>query len=252
MVSRHFRLPRYGQPDTIAFVMIEVGPYKFTEGDIETTIFAAPHLLDGYPARVQAELAGLRAEFAQTIETSPPEDAVQKIFPRLLAEARAAVERAEALPETATGSVVQLNVSQGGVPKTPVDSVEVGFSGLEADSQNDRKHHGRPFQALCLWSEEIIEQLKADGHPIYAGAAGENVTIRGIDWTTLEPGTNIAIGSTLVQISSYAVPCGKQAQWFSDRDVRRLHHGNGEISRLYATVIEAGSISVGDEVTVEP
>jgi len=233
-------------------VTIEVGPYQFTEADAETTIAAAGPLLDGYPEAAQSALTELRAELARASEAAPPVDAIKTVFPRLLAEGRSAVERAGVLPQTASGSVVQLNVSQGGVPKTPVDVVEVGFAGIDTDSQNDRRHHGRPFQALCVWSEEIIDQLKADGHPIYAGAAGENITIRGIDWNTLEPGTNVAIGPTLVQISSYAVPCGKQAQWFSDRDFSRLHHDKGEISRLYATVLEAGSISVGDDVTVEP
>ncbi|HEY1740821.1 MAG TPA: DinB family protein, partial [Acidimicrobiia bacterium] len=51
-----------------------------------------------------------------------------------------------------TGTVVQINVSDGGVPKRPVDAVAVGYRGLEHDRQRSRRHHGRVWQALCLYS----------------------------------------------------------------------------------------------------
>lgn len=123
---------------------------------------------------------------------------------------------------------------------------------MATDRQRNRKHHGRPFQALCLWSEEIIDGLRRDGHPIAAGSAGENITTRGIEWATLTMGTRLRIGSVIAQLSAYAIPCGHQAQWFTDGDFSRLHHDNGDISRLYATVIEPGTISTGDRIIVEP
>ncbi len=81
------------------------------------------------------------------------------------------------------GEVSHLAVSGGGVPKRGVDRIEVGWSGADGDVQTDRRHHGRPFQALSLWSEEVIAALRAEGHPIEAGLAGENVTVTGVDWT---------------------------------------------------------------------
>ena len=80
---------------------------------------------------------------------------------------------------TQEGTVAQLNVSDGGVPKKPVEVAEVGDRGLVGDRQADRQHHGRPLQALCLWSVEVIDALRAEGHPIEPGLAGENVTIAG-------------------------------------------------------------------------
>ena len=65
-------------------------------------------------------------------------------------------------------------------------------------------------------------------------------------------GTQLRIGDVLAQISANAVPCRHQAQWFTDGDYSRLHHENGDITRLYATVIEPGTISTGDTITVEP
>ncbi len=76
----------------------------------------------------------------------------------------------------------------GGVPKHGVERIEVGWSGAMGDRQGDRRHHGRPFQALCLWSADTIAALRAEGHPIEAGLAGENVTVAGIDWAAVRPG----------------------------------------------------------------
>jgi MOSC domain-containing protein YiiM len=154
---------------------------------------------------------------------------------------------------TQEGSVVQLNVSGGGVPKRPVEVVEVGDRGLVGDRQADRSNHGRPLQALCLWSSEVIEALQAEGHPIHAGAAGENVTISGIDWASLRTGVQLLIGDVLAEVSAYATPCAKNAGWFLEGDfLRMLHDRHPGWSRIYAWVREPGTIRTGDRVVVEP
>ena len=139
------------------------------------------------------------------------------------------------------------------MPKQPVDVAQVDWSGVVGDVQNDRRHHGRPFQALCLWSADVIDDLVAEGHPVFAGAAGENITVQGVDWPSLRPGTVVQIGDVLAEISSFATPCAKNAAWFADREFRRmdqdLHPGWG---RLYAWVRRPGEVRVGDEVVIEP
>ena len=153
-----------------------------------------------------------------------------------------------------TGMIHKLNVSGGGVPKQPVESAEVGFRGLAGDHQDDRVHHGRPFQAVCLYGLDVIEALHAEGHPIAPGSAGENVTVARLDWATLRPGTLVAIGDDLLlELSSYATPCAKNAGWFAGGDFRRMdqdrHPG---WSRLYGTVLRPGTVRTGDPVVVEP
>ena len=154
---------------------------------------------------------------------------------------------------TQEGRVLQLNVSDGGVPKKPVEVAEVGDRGLVGDRQAERRHHGRPLQALCLWSSEVIDALRAEGHPIEPGAAGENITVTGIDWSTIRAGTQLLVGDVLAEISAWATPCKKNAQWFADRDFNRmsqeLHPG---WSRAYAWVREPGTVRQGDPVVVEP
>ena len=152
-----------------------------------------------------------------------------------------------------TGVVEQLSRSDGGVPKLPVPQAAVDWHGVVGDAQADRANHGRPTQALCLWSAEVVEEWAADGHPIGFGAAGENVTVRGLDWAVLSPGVRLVVGSALVQVSSYAIPCAKNAHWFTDGYFRRMAHDvSPGRSRLYASVLRPGSVAVGDPVVVEP
>lgn len=150
-----------------------------------------------------------------------------------------------------TGAVDQINVSGGCVPKTPVAEAVIGRRGLAGDSQSARVHHGRPWQALCLWSTEVIAELAEAGHPIGPGAAGENLTLSGLDWTAVRPGAVLEIGEARARVSAYAVPCTKNAQWFSDGDFNRiLHDRNPGWSRLYASVLTPGRVRTGDTVRI--
>ncbi len=136
---------------------------------------------------------------------------------------------------TQEGVVASLHVSDGGVPKLPVEMAEVGDRGLVGDRQATRQHHGRPLQALCLWSSEVIGALQAGGHPIAPGLAGENITVAGVDWSTIRPGVQVLVGDVLAEISAYAVPCQKNARWFTGGDFNRMSHDRHPgWSRTYA------------------
>jgi hypothetical protein len=152
-----------------------------------------------------------------------------------------------------SGSVHGLFTSGGGVPKLPVDEVEVDARGVVGDVQKTKKHHGRPWQALCLWSKEKVDLLQAEGHPIQPGAAGENISVTGIAWEQIRPGVRLQIGDVLAECSLYALPCYKNKAWFSDGDFTRMHHeAEPGISRMYASVLEPGRIRTGDRVVLEP
>jgi MOSC domain-containing protein YiiM len=154
---------------------------------------------------------------------------------------------------TQHGALVQINTSAGGVPKRPTPSATIDRRGVVSDVQADRKHHGRPLQALSIWSLEVIDALRAEGHPIGPGAAGENCTVSGLDWTTIRPGVRIAIDDVLIEVSAFATPCAKNAQWFADGDFNRIEHDRHPgWSRAYAWVLRGGRVSTGAQVVVEP
>lgn len=148
------------------------------------------------------------------------------------------------------GQIVQINVSQGGVPKTAVRAAELRATGLVGDKQRNTRLHGGPNKAVCLYSLEHILTLQAEGHPIYAGAAGENLTIADVDWQEMVPGSRWRIGrEVLIEITSYTVPCKNIRDSFQNEEFTRISQKvNPGWSRVYARVLQEGSICVGDMV----
>ena len=56
----------------------------------------------------------------------------------------------------------------------------------------------------------------------------------------------------LCVVSAFAIPCTHNKAWFIDGDFELMHHDRGPVSRVYATVLQPGTITVGDPVILEP
>ena len=149
-----------------------------------------------------------------------------------------------------SGTIVQVSVSKGGVPKLPVLEAEVGENGIVGDGHNEPEIHGGPERAVCLFAVERIEALVAEGHPIGPGSTGENITTRGIDWERVTPGSRLRIGADiLLEITRYTTPCTTIRGSFKDRDSNRIHHNlHPGWSRAYAKVLQPGTLRPGDAV----
>lgn len=148
--------------------------------------------------------------------------------------------------------LIQINVSQGGVPKTPIHVAQVTINGVEGDRQKNLKYHGGPDRAVCLYSLERIMTLQREGHSIWPGATGENFTIFGLDWNRITPYSQVSVGEeVLLEVTEYAVPCQQISFWFNDRKSKRisqkLHPG---WSRVYCRVLEEGIVRPGDRVQI--
>ena len=143
------------------------------------------------------------------------------------------------------GTVAHLHASKG-LPKKPIDSAVIGWKGIEGDVQSARAHHGRPWQALCIWSTDAIDTLRTEGHPIAPGYAGENITVAGIPAEAFRPGAHFRVGTVRGFLTAYAIPCKQNNDWFLNKDFKRMSHERGDQCRLYATVTTCGDIAVGD------
>jgi MOSC domain-containing protein YiiM len=149
-----------------------------------------------------------------------------------------------------TGRIHQLSISDGGVPKRAVESATVDLNGITTDRQSDRKAHGGPMRALCLYSAERLGELAAEGHNLNPGYLGENVTVEGLDWSQVVPGALVYLGDEVqCEVTAYTTPCWKNARWFMDGDFSRiLQDKHPGWSRVYARVIRGGTIGRGDAV----
>jgi MOSC domain-containing protein YiiM len=148
--------------------------------------------------------------------------------------------------------IVQISVSPGGVPKRAVEAARVTTLGLEGDGHRFPEEHGGPERALCLFSLEVIERLREEGHPIAPGTIGENLTLEGIDWRAVVPGTRLALGTEVVaEVTRFTTPCRTIAASFVGNTYSRVSHvRHPGWSRVYARVLREGTLHRGDGVRI--
>ena len=150
-----------------------------------------------------------------------------------------------------SSTVHSVNVSAGGVPKLAVPEARITRSGLVGDSQRNRRFHGGPQRAVCLYSLERIRALNEEGHPIAPGTTGENITIAELDWDLVVPGVILRLGAAEVEITSYVVPCKTIRKSFVANNINRISQDIWPgWSRLYARVLREGTVRPGDPVLI--
>jgi MOSC domain-containing protein YiiM len=160
---------------------------------------------------------------------------------------------------TVTGSIVQINISRGGVPKLPIPEGRVTALGIEGDLCAHPRIHGGPMQALLLICSEVIEQLIAKGYPLYYGALGENLTTRGIDHRQVRIGQRYRIGEVFVELTKIRAPCltldiygPSIKEEIYDKQVKA---GDPEsprwaMSGFYASILRTGTVRQNDIITL--
>jgi len=144
--------------------------------------------------------------------------------------------------------LAQLNVSKGGMPKLPVFSAEVTRDGVAGDWQKNRKYHGGPDRAVCVFSEELYAELREQGVDAGNGDFGENFTTRGLDLRRLAAGDRLRVGDQcVIEITNVRVPCSQLKKW--DADLPKLIVGR---SGWVAKVVEEGVVKPGDRIERMP
>jgi MOSC domain-containing protein YiiM len=154
-----------------------------------------------------------------------------------------------------TGSIVQINVSPGGIPKRPIAEAEVTPEGIRGDSWAHPQIHGGPIQALLLVTNEGIEELIAQGYPLFAGALGENLTVAGLDRRQMRIGQRYRVGEILIELTKIRAPCSqldvygpslKQAIYDAQVHAGDVSSPRWGLSGFYARVLGAGVVRPRD------
>jgi len=142
-------------------------------------------------------------------------------------------------------TLIQLSVSDGGMPKRAVKSARVTIHGIEGDRQIDLRYHGGDDRAVCLYSEELYDWLRDHGIDLPSGHVGENFTIRGIDLDALQIGDRLRVGECLIEITDVRTPCRK----LNGMHPKLLKTITGHSGWL-AKVVEEAVVKPGDAVEV--
>ena len=142
--------------------------------------------------------------------------------------------------------ILSINISPGGIPKQPVDSVRVNLAGLEGDGHNHEKHR-TSFQAVCLQDLERLTELWTEGFPLLSpGAIGENLTVRNLNVNNLPIGTILEFSSGVVmELTKVRKPC-----YVLDTIDPRLKEAIVGRCGLYAKVLQEGIVHIGETIEV--
>jgi MOSC domain-containing protein YiiM len=145
------------------------------------------------------------------------------------------------------GTVIQISRSKGGMPKLAVEGeVKIGPGGVEQDWQRNRKVHGGPKKAVLMLAAEVVEELAERGFPVYPGALGENLTVRGLDWKLWKAGQRYLIGDEVeIELTTLRQPCANLNVYGAAIKAELLREARGG---FYARVLRAGVVAVGDAV----
>ena len=161
-----------------------------------------------------------------------------------------------------TGTILQVNVSPGGVPKHAIPVAVLTPLGIEGDGHAHPEIHGGLDRAVLLVTSEGIEELAALGFPLTHGSLGENLTTRGIGRREWRVGQRWRIGAEVViEITKRRAPCkqlniygpGLQAAIYDSL----IHDGDPAspkwgLSGVYASVVTPGLVRPGDAMVLVP
>jgi len=103
--------------------------------------------------------------------------------------------------------IIQVNVSRGGIPKRAVPEAIITTLGLEGDCCAHPQFHGGPDQRVLIIASEAIDHLATLGFPVFYGALGENLTVRGVPLESLRAGQTWRAGDAILELTKIRVPC---------------------------------------------
>ena len=127
--------------------------------------------------------------------------------------------------------------------RTPINQAElIAGHGIKGD----RKAGRNPKRQLNIMSAAMVQTLKAEGYKTAPGELGEQLVINGLEVMSLQRGDRLQIGgSAIIEITMPRTPC----DWFELIQGKTIAETTGRVG-VMATVIQGGSIAVGDSVSI--
>lgn len=134
------------------------------------------------------------------------------------------------------------------IDKREVHGVYLATQGFEGDDVADKKHHGGPDRAVCLYpAEHYVQWEKELGKTLPTAAFGENLTVTNMLEADVCIGDIYKIGDAVIQITQGRIPCST---------IDRYTEANILLKRLIETgytgflarVINEGNISAKSKI----
>ena len=158
------------------------------------------------------------------------------------------------------GVIQQVSVSRGGVPKRAIEGAVLTRERVEGDDWAHPQYHGGPQQAVLLIAEEVLEDLKQQGYPVFNGALGENLTTRGLNPHEWRKGQIFRVGAARIELTKPRSPCStievygptiRSAIYDAKVKAKDPSSPVWGYSGFYAAVITEGFVRAGDSIELE-
>ena len=137
-----------------------------------------------------------------------------------------------------------------GIYKLPTnESVYLGKEEVHKDTIADKRVHGGIDKACYLFSSDQYDYWK-EKYPNLDwnwGMFGENLSISGLDESSLRIGDVLKIGQALVEVSESREPCYKLGIRFGNQEILQEFVDHG-YPGTYVRILEEGLVTAGDEV----
>ena len=132
--------------------------------------------------------------------------------------------------------------------KSVEGSVPLLASGFEGDEVADKKAHGGPDKAVCVYPHEHYRHWKRRlGTLLEPPAFGENLTTRGLKESSVCIGDIYRVGGALVQVTQPRAVCKKPGAKHGEPRLTRWMIKTG-FTGFYAACIEPGLVAGGDPI----
>jgi MOSC domain-containing protein YiiM len=157
------------------------------------------------------------------------------------------------------GTIVQVSISLGGLPKRAVSGGLVTPLGIEGDRHAHPGIHGGPRKAILIVASETIDNLIARGYHLFHGALGENLTTFGMAFRDIRIGDRLRAGGATLEVTLPRSPCSaldiygeSLKQEISDERVEALDYTSPRwgMSGFYASVVAPGEVRPNDIIAV--
>lgn len=141
------------------------------------------------------------------------------------------------------GKVIAVCTSdRKGIQKKDVSTAHFSAEwGIDGDA-----HAGKWHRQISLLSADKIEAFNKRGANVIPGAFGENLVVEGFDFRALPVGTLLRCNDVLLEMTQIGKECHSHCEIY-----KKMGECIMPREGVFARVIEPGSISVGDEMSIE-
>lgn len=141
------------------------------------------------------------------------------------------------------GKIIAVCTSERkGIQKHDVHTAHFSVNwGIDGDA-----HAGRWHRQVSLLSADKIEAFNQRGANVVPGAFGENLVVDGFDFRALPVGTLLRCGDVLLEMTQIGKECHSHCEIYKKMGECIMPHEG-----VFARVITPGTISVGDEMSIE-